>query len=105
MDATYRPLRAYIAKNADPRLSWHARVRDCVIEGIVASWPISCPPQQIEDVLTARLRVRLRKTHGGVGSAFVMSVAGTPCIRLAIEWWFSKEAHRVLMDGWAKKAQ
>jgi hypothetical protein len=35
---------------------------------------------------------------------FLISILVNSLVRIVIEWWFAREAHRVLMVGWATNA-
>jgi peptidoglycan biosynthesis protein MviN/MurJ (putative lipid II flippase) len=49
--------------------------------------------------------VRLRQQYGGVVAMFLLSMIAQVVIKLVIEWWFSRQSHRVLMHGWSSAAQ
>ena len=38
-------------------------------------------------------------------AVFLLSMLAQAVIKLVIEWWFSRESHRVLMVGWSRAAQ
>ncbi len=105
LDATYRPLKAFIEKRGGARLRLRGPIRDKFVEAIVEEWPVGCPPDRIEEVLAARMKVRLREKHGFVVATFLLSILVAALIKLAIEWWLERESHRVLMAGWSHQAQ
>lgn len=103
-DATYRPLKAFVAARSNSRLRLHGSLRDRMIEAIVEEWPIGCPPDRVEEVVTARMKIRLREQYGSVVAMFLLSILVNALVKLIIEWWFDRESHRVLMVGWAEQA-
>lgn len=103
-DATYRPLKAFVAARSSTRLRLHAPLRDKLVEAIVEEWPVGCPPERIEEVVSARMRIRLREQYGSVVAMFLLSILVNALVKLIIEWWFDRESHRVLMVGWANQA-
>jgi hypothetical protein len=104
-DAVYRPLKSYVAANGGLRLAMRASLRDRLVEQIVEDWPTDCPPDRLEEVVRARVSVRLRQQYGGVVAMFLLSMIAQVVIKLVIEWWFSRQSHRVLMHGWSSAAQ
>ena len=103
-DATYRPLKEFVARKGGSRLSLHAPFRDRMVEWAVEDFPTDCPPDRVEEVLRARLRVRVRRQYGSVMAMILIGVMVNLITRLVIEWWFDKRGHRVLMEGWHKNA-
>jgi hypothetical protein len=103
-DATYRPLKAFIASRSNARLRMHAPLRDRLVEVIVREWPVGCPPERLQEVVTARVKVCLREQYGSVVAMFLLSILVNALVKLIIEWWFDRESHRVLMVGWANQA-
>jgi hypothetical protein len=104
-DALYRPLKSYVARRGGVRLSMHGATRDRLIEEIVACWPEDCPADRIEEVVKARMAVRLRKRYGSVVAMFFLSVLVNALVKLIIEWWLERSSHRVLMVGWSQNAE
>jgi hypothetical protein len=104
-DANYRPLKDFVARRGGFRLAMHGGLRDAVVEHIVADWPNDCPIEHVEEVVRARIRLKVRERYGSVLGMIVLSAFINVIVRLIIEWWFSKTSHRVLMAGWAKNAQ
>lgn len=103
-DATYRPLKSWVASRGDARLRLHGPMRDRLVEAIVEEWPVGCPPDRIEEVLRARMKVRLQKKYGSVIAMFLLGILINAVIKLVIEWWFSRQSHRDLMAGWVEQA-
>lgn len=103
MPSDYRPLKSFVARRS--RLSIHGGMRDHLVEEIVACWPTDCPAERIEEVVKARMAVRLRKRYGSVVAMFLLSVMVNALVKMIIEWWFERNSHRVLMHGWASASQ
>ena len=101
----YAPLKAYVLRRGSMRLALHGPLRDRLVEQVVEEWPVGCPPDRIEEVLRARMSVRLRGQHGSVIAVVLLSTLANLIIRLVVEWWFSRESHQVLLYGWARQAQ
>jgi hypothetical protein len=87
------------------RLALHGPLRDRLVEQIVEEWPVGCQVDRIEEVLQARMSVRLRERYGSVVAVFLLSALANLIIRLVIDWWLENEAHRVLMAGWSQEAR
>ena len=104
-DASYRPLKEFVARRGGFRLAMHGGLRDSIVEQIVADWPTGCPIEQVEEVVRARIRLKARKRYGSVLGMIVLSAFINVIVRLVMEWWFERNSHRVLMAGWAKNAQ
>ena len=104
-DSRYRPLMDYVARKGGMRLSMHGGLRDQIVEAIVADWPSDCPVERVEEVVRARMAVRLRKRYGSVLTALLLSAFVNVIIRLVLDWWIERRSHRVLMDGWRLNAQ
>jgi hypothetical protein len=105
LDASYRPLKDYVARRGGIRLAMHARLRDQLVEAAVADWPTGCDPDKLEDVVVARLRLRVRNQYGSIMAMLLISVVANIVGRLVLEWWRNRHSHRVLMEGWAAQAQ
>lgn len=101
----YRPLKSFVAARGGARLRMHAPSRDKLIDMVVEEWPIGCPPDRIEEVVIARMTIRLRERYGSVIATFLVGVLVNAIVRLVIEWWLDRESHRVLMHGWASEAK
>lgn len=104
-DAIYRPLKSFAAKRGGLRLAMHGGLRDRIVEMIVEDWPIDCPADRLEEVVRARVSRRVRQKYGSVVAMFLLSILINSLVKIVIEWWFSRESHRVLMVGWATNAQ
>lgn len=65
---------------------------------------MTAAPINVEDVLRARMAVRLRREYGSVVAMFLISVLVNAIVRIVIEWWFQRPSHRILMEGWHRHA-
>lgn len=104
-DSQYPTLKSFVARKAGMRLAMHGRLRDRLTEIIVEEWPIGCRPEHLEEVIRARVSRRVRETYGSVIAMFLISMLVNALVKIVLEWWFAREAHRVLMVGWAQNAQ
>jgi hypothetical protein len=100
----YTPLKSYISKRGGLRLSAHSRLRDRLVEMAVEEWPTSCDSDRLVEVLKARMAIRVRKEYGSVLAMFLIGVLVNAIAKLVVEWWFSRDSHRVLMLGWRQNA-
>ena len=96
----YRPLKDFVARKGGARLSMHAGIRDRLVDMAVEEFPVDAPPDLKEDVLRARMRIRVRKEYGSVMAMILIGVLVNVITRLVLEWWFERNSHRVLMEGW-----
>lgn len=101
----YAPLKGYVLRRGAMRLALHGRLRDRLIDYIVEDWPANCPTDRIEEILAARISIRLREQYGSVIAVVLLSALANLVIRLVVEWWFEKESHRVLMNGWSEQCR
>lgn len=105
LDASYRPLKDYVARRGGVRLAMHGRLRDQLVEAAVTDWPIGCDSDKVDDVVMARLRTKVRSQYGSVMAMLLISVVANIVGRLVLEWWRKRHSHRVLLEGWATQAQ
>jgi len=106
LDSDHRPLKAYVARKGGYRLACRARLRDQVVDQIVADWPVDCPIESMDVVVRARAAIRVKNRYGtGVVAMLLLSAFINVIVKLVMEWWFERDSHRVLMRGWAMKAQ
>lgn len=101
----YRPLKDFVRRRGGLRLSMHWGLRDRIVDEIVAGWPTDCPVERVEEVVRARISVKVRQKYGSVIAVFLLSAFINVIVKLVIEWWLNRNAHRVLMRGWASAAQ
>ena len=104
-DSQYRSLKSYVAKRGGFRLGMHGTMRDRLVETIVEEWPETCHPDRIEEVVRARVGLTIRKRYGSILAMFLIGVLVNAIVRLVLEWWLARDAHRVLMAGWSRNAQ
>lgn len=96
----YRPLKDYVARKGGARLAMHGGIRDRLVDMAVEEFPVDAPPDLKEEVLRARMRVRVRKEYGSIIATILIGVMINVIVRVITEWWFSRNSHRVLMEGW-----
>jgi len=101
----YEPLKNYVAKAGGIRLATHPSLRDQLVEWAVEDFPSDAPPERMQEVLSARLRLRARDKYGSVIAAILISVLAQLIVRAIIAWWNKRHAHRVLMYGWQEQAR
>lgn len=98
----FAPLKAFVLRRSPMRLAMHGNLRDRIIEHVVEDWPIGCPQDRLEEVIRARMSVRLRERYGSVIAMFILSALANVVIRLILDWWFSSPQNRTLMAEWTK---
>lgn len=101
----YRPLKDYVRRRGGLRLSMNGGLRDRIVDEIVAGWPTDCPVEHVEEVVRARVSVKVRRKYGSVVAMLLLSAFINVIVRLVVEWWFERNSHRVLMRGWSSAAQ
>lgn len=101
----YRPLRDYVRRRGGLRVAMHGRLADQVLDEIVAGWPIGCPADRVEEVVRARVAVKVRQKYGSVIAVILIGALVNVLVRLVMDWWLDRNSHRVLMQGWASAAQ
>jgi hypothetical protein len=102
---TYRPLKDYVRRRGGIRLSMHGGLRERVVEEIVAAWPVGCPVEHLEDVVRARISIKVREKYGSVIAVILLSAFINVIVRLVVDWWLERHSHRVLMQGWSDAAK
>jgi hypothetical protein len=104
-DQAYSSLKRFVADRGGIRLSMHGGVRDRLVEMAVEEWPQDCEPARLKDVLRAKMAIRIRREYGSVIATILLSVLLNAIVKLVIEWWFSRQSHRILMAGWSSAAK
>lgn len=102
----YTPLKQFVAQKGGLRLSVQHRLRDRLVDWAVEDFPLDADDEHGEQVLAARLRLRVRQQYGGslVAMALVSIIANL-IARLVWEWWKKRHSHRVLLHGWSQRAK
>lgn len=101
----YRPLADYIRRRGGVRVAMHQGLVDRMIEMAVEEFPhTGCPDEALEDVLRARLAIRIKREYSSVVAALLISVLANLISRLVVEWLRRRKGHRVLMYGWVENA-
>lgn len=101
---TYAPLRTFVSRRGGLRIAAHSKVCDRLIDIAVEEWPQDCDPDKVQEVLRARMAIRVRQEYGSVLALVIIGVLVNVISRLITEWWFAKDSHRVLMAGWHHRA-
>jgi len=101
----YESLKTYVKRAGGIRLSAHPALRDKLIEWAIEEFPTDAPPERMEEVLTARLRLRVRDQYGSVIAALLISVLAQLIVKAILAWWQKRHAHQVLMVGWQEQAR
>ena len=103
--AKYDSLKTYVRRAGGIRLATHPALRDKLIEWSVEEFPTDAPPERMEEVLSARLRLRVRDQYGSVIAAILISVLAQLIVKAIVEWWKRRNAHQSLMIGWQEQAR
>lgn len=104
-EARYQPLRQWVIRAGGVRLSLHPALRDQLIDWAVEEFPADAPPERIEEVLAARLRIRARDRYGSVIAAILISVLAQLIVNAVVAWWRKNHSHKVLVYGWQEQAR
>jgi len=96
----YRPLKDFVARKGGAKLAMHGGVRERLVDMAVEEFPTNAPADKKEEVLRARMRIRVRQEYGSVVAMLLIGLIVNVITRLVVEWWFAKSGHRVLMEGW-----
>ena len=105
MSDAYDSLKKYVSRAGGIRLSTHPALRDQLVEWAVEEFPADAPPERMEEVLAARLRLRARDKYGSVIAAILISILAQLIVKAIVAWWNKRHAHRVLMVGWQEQAR
>ena len=100
----YDSLKSFVARRGGRRLAMHGAARDRMVEMAVEEFPVGSEPVHTEEVLRARLRLRVRQQYGSVIATILIGVMVSLIVKLVMEWWFERRSHRVLMEGWHANA-
>lgn len=101
----YETLKATVKGQGGLRFAAHGRLRDRLVDACVEEWPVDCPPDKIEVVLRARMHIRCREQYGSIILSLLLYALVDFVVKAVVAWWFDKRSHRVLMEGWARRAQ
>lgn len=101
----HKPLKTFVAKRGGLRLAAHGPIRDRIVDMCVEEFPIDADRSVIQEVLQARVRLRIRKEYGSVVAILLISVLANMIAKLVWEWWLARDSHRVLMAGWNHRAK
>lgn len=101
----YSPLKNWVEQKGGIRLSANGRIRDRLVEWAVEEFPLDADQEHGEQVLAARLRLRVRKQYSSLLGMAIVSILANLVSRLVWEWWQDRLSHRVLMEGWQARAK
>ena len=101
----YRSLKDFVEARCGARGVFHRGIRNRLTEIAVEEFPSDAPAEKCLEVLTARMRVRIRKEYGSVVAMLLISVLANLIARAVWEWWKSHRSHRVSMIGWQEEAR
>jgi len=104
-EARYQPLRQWVIRSGGVRLSLHPALRDQLIDWAVEEFPADAPEDRMAEVLSARLRLRVRDKYGSVIAAILISVLAQLIVNAIMAWWKKNHSHKVLMVGWQEQAR
>lgn len=104
-EARYQPLRQWVIRSGGVRLALHPALRDQLVDWAVEEFPADAPPERIEEVLSARLRLRARDKYGSVIAAILISVLAQLIVKAIVAWWKKNHSHKVLMYGWQEQSR
>ena len=97
----YRPLKDFVSRKGGARLAMHGGIRDRLVDMAVEEFPLDAPLDHKEEVLRARMRIRVRKEYNSALAMILIGVLVNVITKLVLEWWFSRSSHRVLLEGWS----
>ena len=102
----YPALKKYVLQNGGPRVAFRRDAAMKIVDELVEEWPESCHPAHIAEVMQAKMAIRTRRKYGtGILAMFVISVLVNHIVRLVVEWWLKRNSHKVLMEGWSRRAK
>lgn len=99
----YTPLKSFVRRHGGFRVSMHGALTDSLIDAIVEDWPSGCSMENLEEVVAARVGLRLRGRYSPLAARVVAVVVVVPLVRLVCDWYCNAPGHRVLMDGWSRR--
>lgn len=101
----YRSLKDFVEARCGARGGFHRGIRNRLTEIAVEEFPVDAADDKMLEVLTARMRVRIRKEYGSVVAMLIISVLANLIARAVWEWFKNHRAHRVSMIGWQEEAR
>ena len=101
----YQSLKDFVESRCGARGGFHRGIRNRLTEIAVEEFPSDAADDKCLEVLTARMRVRIRKEYGSVVAMLIISVLANLIARAVWEWWKNHRAHRVSMIGWQEEAR
>lgn len=104
-DASYAPLRKFVERNGGMRLAAAGSLRDRLVALAVEECPVDADDDVGVEVLAARMRRRLRGQYGSLVAFLAVSIFANLVARLVWRWFVERHSHRVLMNGWQRRAK
>jgi hypothetical protein len=101
----YRSLKDFVEARCGARGGFHRGIRNRLTEIAVEEFPADAADDKMLEVLTARMRVRIRKEYGSVVAMLIISVLANLIARAVWEWFKNHRAHRVSMIGWQEESR
>lgn len=101
----YRSLKDFVESRCGARGGFHRGIRNRLTEIAVEEFPSDAADDKMLEVLTARMRGRIRKEYGSVVAMLIISVLANLIARAVWEWWKNHRSHRVSMIGWQEEAR
>lgn len=101
----YDSLKRYVESRAGVRSKFHRGARDRLVEIAVEEFPSDAADDKVLEVLTARMRVRIRQEYGSVVAMLLISVLANLVARAVWEWWKKRRSHQILIGGWQEEAR
>ena len=105
MPAKSETLKTSVPRAGGIRLATHPALRDQLVEWAVEDFPADAPPERMQEVLSARLRLRARDKYGSVIAAILISILAQLIVKAIVAWWKRRQAHQVLLIGWQEQAR
>jgi hypothetical protein len=105
MSYPYPELRDYAIEQGGIRQRVNPRLRDQIIEWIVADWPVGSREDELAEILMTRVARRLKaQKYGSVLLTFILYIVASQLIKIAIEWVLERLQNRKLMMQYHAKA-
>lgn len=105
MSYPYPELRDYAIEHGGIRQRVNPRLRDQIIEWIVADWPVGSREDELAPTLMTKVAARLKsQQYSSVLLTFILYVVASQLIKIAIEWVLERLQNRELMMQYHAKA-
>lgn len=101
----YSSLKKFVERECGRRGQMHSKARDRLVEIAVEEFPHDAQDDLCLDVLTARMRRRIREEYGSVVAILLISIIANLVARAVWDWWKNRRSHRISMIGWQEEAR